>query len=560
MVNGRTQPGQRGFTLIEVTIAVAIVAATAAAGIGVALSSRSLAVATAAAEFDHVLDSTRTIARETSGATIVFSPDAFGDGTDVRVLTGGPNGALAATTLPIVHTRAAIAEVASLGATPFAFVVHATGLLGGRPGFRLDTATTTPETPCPPSGSFHFTIAAAGATADRFVPCRIDLAATGPVALTAWPAASTAPSPTPCPSCTTATLPPVPSSSPTCPPGYTPIAGGCAPAAAPAYHVTASASSATLTVGGTDGVTAQATLINPLTAPPGTPATVPITAQAADGTCSVTPAGSQPSGSTFAITGLTPGTCTVTVQADVSNVARASSDSATLTMTVVAGPSPAPSSTPQTCDLTANGKCYHLIVPQTNQTFTKFVEPATSCDASQPPNCVYVDQIDGIQLSPPYIIQPPVAPTDADHELLFELDGITAAGQGCLPYIDFVNTPASALIVWPSNVIGLPIPFQVGVGDPSKFLTRNQVVQNPGTVTAQIPWSAPTTLTAAYNAVQNGEIGAAQVFTYSGDVPAGPLQWYADFPGCDASGDPNASASEYGLASLSIEFKIYQAN
>ncbi len=313
-MNGRTRPGERGFTLIELVIAVAVVVTTVAAGIGLSVSARSLAVATALSEFDHLLDSTRTIARQTDGATIVFSADAYGDGTEARVLTTGPGGALVATAMPVFHTRAEIAEAQSLGGAPFAFIVHATGLLRGRPGFRAGDVPARPELDCPPSGSWHFTIRAAGATADRFVPCRIDLAATGSVVLATWPPAPVAPLPTACASCTVASVPPAPSSSPTCPPGYVPITGGCAPSTAP---------------------------------PAATAAPTPTPAAA----------------------GATPS----------------------------ATPTPAAA-----CDLSANGKCYHLLVPQTNQQFTKFVAPDTQCATDPVEYCWYVDRVRSIDLNGVY--------------------------------------------------------------------------------------------------------------------------------------------------------------
>jgi prepilin-type N-terminal cleavage/methylation domain-containing protein len=116
----------RGFTLIELVIAVGVIAMTAAAGIGISLASRSLAVSTAATEFDQFLDSARTMSRELQGATLVFAPDAYGDGTEVRLLASTPNGTLVATTLPDLHARAIIEETESLGNPPYAFVVHAT--------------------------------------------------------------------------------------------------------------------------------------------------------------------------------------------------------------------------------------------------------------------------------------------------------------------------------------------------------------------------------------------------------------------------------------------------
>ena len=172
---------ERGFTLIEIVIAVGIVATTVAAGVGLTLASRSFAVAAAATEFDHLLDSARTIAREVQGATLAFVPDAYGDGTEVRVLAGGASSTLTPTTLPPLHTRAVIEELESLHQAPFAFVVHVNGALGGRPGFRVSDKSASAEVGCPASGAFHFVIHAAGGSADRYVPCRVTLAANGPV-------------------------------------------------------------------------------------------------------------------------------------------------------------------------------------------------------------------------------------------------------------------------------------------------------------------------------------------------------------------------------------------
>ena len=139
-----------------------------------------------AAEFDQFLDSARTIARSLNGAVLAFTPDAYGDGTEVRLLSGGPNDEPAATTLPMLHARATIEETESLGKVPFAFVVHANGSLSGRPGYRVGDSTKN-DVGCPPSGAFHFVIKAAGGSADRYVPCRMTLANNGPATLTAWP-------------------------------------------------------------------------------------------------------------------------------------------------------------------------------------------------------------------------------------------------------------------------------------------------------------------------------------------------------------------------------------
>jgi len=109
-VGEASAPHDRGFTLIEVLIAVGIIAMTAAAGIGISLASRSFAVTAAATEFDQFLDSARTMSRDLQGATLAFTPDAYGDGTEVRLLTGGASGPLVPTTLPDLHARALIEE------------------------------------------------------------------------------------------------------------------------------------------------------------------------------------------------------------------------------------------------------------------------------------------------------------------------------------------------------------------------------------------------------------------------------------------------------------------
>ena len=102
--------------------------------------------------------------------TLTFVPDAYGDGTEVRVLAGGPGGTLTPTTLPPLHTRATIEETESLHQAPFAFILHVTGRLGGRPGFHFGDPTTAPELGCPPSGAFHFVIRAAGASGTLVLP------------------------------------------------------------------------------------------------------------------------------------------------------------------------------------------------------------------------------------------------------------------------------------------------------------------------------------------------------------------------------------------------------
>jgi prepilin-type N-terminal cleavage/methylation domain-containing protein len=554
---------ERGFTLIEIVIAVAVLATTVAAGVGVSLASRSFAAAAAATEFDHLFDSARTIARELQGATLAFVPDAYGDGTEVRVLAGSAGRTLAATTLPPLHTRATIEELEALRTPPFAFIVHVNGALGGRPGFRVGTSSSGAEVGCPASGAFHFVIHAAGGSADRYVPCRVTLAASGPATLTAWPTAPPAASPTPCGGpCAATALPTAPSSSPTCPPNYTPTAGGCTPTPAPnpgpRYHVNASLASPTMTVGATDTVTAQATLTNPNAVPAGTPATIPVSVQSTTATvCTASPQNPQPSGSTFTLTGIAAGTCTATVQGDVSAVPGATSDTATVSVTATGSPTATP--TPAPCDLVSNGKCYTRIVPETSQIFSKYVAPDTACDQTDPTNCHYIDAIQSISLESPFVVQPPIPPVDDNHELLFRINRIGGIYNGCLPYAVFATIPTTNSIPWPQGGVGAPVDAPIGFGLPSVYLNVNHILWATAATFVEPTWTAGTNLLDFFDAVAQRRIGDADVFRFSAvNVGDSAVQWYPDFPACDAVGASPFGTAQYGRVTVAVSFEIFQ--
>ncbi|MDQ6942445.1 MAG: hypothetical protein M3169_08035 [Candidatus Eremiobacteraeota bacterium] len=559
-----------GFTLVEIVIAVAIVAATVAAGFGISLGSRSLAVTTAAGEFDQFLDSARTIARDLDGATLAFTPDAFGDGTEMRVLAGGPNTPPTTTTLPTLHARATIEEAESLGKAPFAFIVHANGSLSGRPGYRVGD-TTTNDVSCPPSGAFHFVIKAAGGSADRYVPCRTTLAAGGPVTLAAWPLAPAAPSPTPCSGvgCTANALPTAPASTASCPPTFSAITGGCVPISSASgsgahYHVTITGAPATINVGATGSLTAQATLTNASAVPAGTPESVPVGIQAADSTCAATPAGWQPSGSTFTVTGTAPGTCTVTVQANTSAIPGATGDTATASVTITPAASATPTPTPPQCDLAANGKCYKRIVDQTTQLFNKTVSADSTCDGTQPTaSCTYLDSIRSISLDEFGLI-PPIAPVDDAHELLFRIDGIDGLLYACMPY-SILSTipPTDTLTLW-DRPIGGPVNPPIGFGRPSVYATVNHVFVGavPNSFDEKTASSAVTpTLFDMIDALSTAKPGSSYTFTFhSPDATANPkITWLPDFPSCDNAGDPGGIGVEYGNVAAELSFEVFQA-
>ena len=555
--------GERGFTLIEVVVAVGIIATTLAAGVGLSLASRSFGVTAAATEFDHLVDSARTISHQVQGATIAFVPDAYGDGTEVRVYAGTTNGTPVATTFPPLYTHAVIEEVESLGKPPFAFVLHVNGALGGRAGYRIGANTGTTEVGCPAKGAFHFVIHVNGGSADRFIPCRTTLAATGPATLMIWPAATIAPLPPPCAgSCTPAPLPTAPSSSPSCPPNFTAIPGGCTPTptpnTGPRYHVSVAVASPTMNVGGTDSFTAQATLTNPRSVPIGTPASVPVTVQqSTSGICAVSPQGPQPSGTTYTLSGISAGTCTVVMQADVSGVAGATTDSATISVSVSLSPAPTP--TPASCDLVANGKCYQRIVDRTSQIFDKYRFPDVSCQTE----CQYVDT-GSVTLGTPFTMQLPTPPINPAHELLFRIDAIANVFAGCLPFASFGSMPPDRPIDWTLNKTGGPVNPPLGFGQPATYIQLNHMSFGPtgGTVNDEPQtWTQGTTAQQMFEAVATGLVGSPWAFTFSSpDFPPNTtIGWFPDFPGCDAAGDPAYPSSEYGTVQVLLVFEVFQA-
>ncbi len=213
----------RGFTLIEVLIAVGLVALLAAGAVGATLSSRSMAVTTAAAGFDSLLDAARTTAREfPNGATIAFTPDAYGDGFVARLYHNRPGTApLEASTIPAVEARVPLNETEALGSPAFAIALHAGGAVAGIIG-PVTGGSAGAETPCPASGAYHLVFSYAGARAERTLPCRINLATTGPATLSTSPPATPASSPTvsPCVGTGCVSIPTSPNPQATCPPHY----------------------------------------------------------------------------------------------------------------------------------------------------------------------------------------------------------------------------------------------------------------------------------------------------------------------------------------------------
>jgi hypothetical protein len=190
------------------------------------------------------------------------------------------------------------------------------------------------------------------------------------------------------------------------------------------------------------------------------------------------------------------------------------------------------------------------------------VQPVSQCaDPSDPSACVYLNQIQTIQLAG-YAFTPPAFPDD-NHALLFEVAQIHSIFTGCQPYVDFSSVPGNDPITWGGSGIGGPVSPPVGFGQPSEFLTLNHVLL--GSPSANYddgvgPWPQSTTLTQLFDAIILGLPGSPYSFSFSAPTggPSG-VQWYPDFPGCDAAGDPSVPGAQFGIAMIDAVFTIYQA-
>jgi len=273
--------------------------------------------------------------------------------------------------------------------------------------------------------------------------------------------------------------------------------------------------------------------------------------------CAASPSGSQPSGSTFTLTGLSAGTCTASIQGDTSSVPGALTDTAPISVAISASPV----ATPRPCDLVTNGKCYQRIVAQTDQAFWKLVVPNSVCGVSSAgPVCSYVDSIHAIQLGPGYSIATLTPPTDSQHELLFRINRTGGIFEQCSTYDVIEGIVDGSQFFFPGSSVGAPQDGPLGFGQPSRFLTINHVFASPAEVRSfQEPtvWPMDTTLSDLFEAVAMRLVDNPYTFTYSStSAISGDIQWDPDFPACDVSG---AFGTKYGMVTLELLFEIFQA-
>ena len=296
-------------------IGVGILALVTLTSVGATMASRSMAVTAAATRFDALLDEARTTAHEiASGATLVFAPDAYGDGVMVRLYRGRPaTGGMVAENTPPLETRAGITETQTLNAPGFALVIHADGRIRGVARYTLG-ATGTTELGCPASGAFHFAIAYAGGHADRYVPCQIPLATTSSVAFYQPPPATGTSLVPPIDSgcagaaASCAAMTPAPGPNPTCPPGYLFLNASLCINPSLVYQLNVTPATIAIDVGQTARWTVTDTMLYGLSGG-NTSVTSANSQSSACGDQSYSGSQWYPSGTTFSVVGVAAGTC-----------------------------------------------------------------------------------------------------------------------------------------------------------------------------------------------------------------------------------------------------------
>ncbi len=183
---------ERGFTLLEMTIAVGIFALLLATGAW-ALASHPNALAAATDDLDASIAAARALAASSgNGATLVFAPRSNSTGSPLpgfllRVYRGRPNAANAVSptsAMPLV-ADASVRE-RTLGAPPFAIFVDSAGNVSAEaqyPSFDANgeaSFTVIAQEPECPAGGFTLTLTnpQGNATTTRTLACRVSLSGT----------------------------------------------------------------------------------------------------------------------------------------------------------------------------------------------------------------------------------------------------------------------------------------------------------------------------------------------------------------------------------------------
>jgi hypothetical protein len=157
----RERRGERGFALLDVTLALAITALFALLAIA-GFARAALRVHAAALTFDALMARVEAAAMSravrdagvAAGSGLTLTARATASGTVVEVYQGRPQPGVA---LPLARelTIAPLSLDVTLAGTPFSIFIGGAGSLSARPGYDAASSTQTlaTEPACPPGGS-----------------------------------------------------------------------------------------------------------------------------------------------------------------------------------------------------------------------------------------------------------------------------------------------------------------------------------------------------------------------------------------------------------------------
>jgi hypothetical protein len=212
------------------------------------------------------------------------------------------------------------------------------------------------------------------------------------------------------------------------------------------------------------------------------------------------------------------------------------------------------------------------------ETFDKVVSPNYRCDSSGAA-CEWINEVGLVTIAAhePYNLQPPVAPNDMAHRLLYVVDGVAATYNLCSTFDQIVDYYPNPPVVPLWNAVGkgsaagnlLNIGLPAGFGKPDIFAFRNQITRSAfqfGGVYAQFDHDTTqysNTIDEFNSAVESPSYGHAVTTEYwDSQITQGEYVTYIpDFTDC-ASGYPEdryIGDQLYGITTAAIVVEMYQA-
>jgi hypothetical protein len=213
------------------------------------------------------------------------------------------------------------------------------------------------------------------------------------------------------------------------------------------------------------------------------------------------------------------------------------------------------------------------------ETFDKTVKPDYTCDNFSG-DCIWINKVGRAEISAreSYGVQPPIAPTNSGHQLLFQLNGIAAIASRCVPFwmiVSMMPPPPNDPLSYPigsgpsaTNLIA-GAQWSPGYGQPGIYSSRHVVVHSTF-ASAGIEQSTDADATQFSQSIYQFA-DAVQQPLYSPIVSSAYfdpsteqndyITYVPDFTDCASSlpEDGNLDNQLYGTTTMVIVMEVYQA-